>query len=266
MRTWFARQPGDSTRSWRSRLLWPGRQPRSWVWRLAAPVAFAAAGLLAVTSAINAQGTDLRGGRNDSLIEVVSSERAQVQNQQAQARALQEQVGALERTLSAAGSSGLQARLRALELTAGLRALSGPGLVVTLDDAPRGEHVPPGTDPNLLVVHQQDIQAVANALWAGGADGMSLQGHRIVSTTGIKCVGNTVVLQGVPYAPPYRIVAVGNVERMFRALLRSPEVRAYRDYVPPPYDLGWSVRDSGSLTVPAYTGPLSLSFARPLSP
>jgi uncharacterized protein YlxW (UPF0749 family) len=118
----------------------------------------------------------------------------------------------------------------------------------------------------VLLVHQQDIQAVANALWSGGADGISLQGHRIVSTTGIKCVGNTVVLQGVPYAPPYRIVAVGNAESMYRALLSSQEVRNYRDYVPPPYNLGWSVRQSRHLSVPPYTGPVALQFAKPVTP
>ena len=32
----------------------------------------------------------------------------------------------------------------------GLRAMTGPGIVVDLDDAPRGEDVPTGTDPNLL--------------------------------------------------------------------------------------------------------------------
>ena len=53
-------------------------------------------------------------------------------------------------------------------------------------------------------MHQQDIQAVVNALWAGGAEAMTIQGQRVISTTGIKCVGNTVVLHGVPYSPPYR--------------------------------------------------------------
>jgi uncharacterized protein YlxW (UPF0749 family) len=232
---------------------------------VAAPIAFGCAGLLATTSAINAHGTDLRGGRHDSLIEIVSTERAKVQARLAQAKALQAQVAALSRGVNGARITALQARLRQLEAPAGLRGLSGPGIVVVLDDAPRGEQVPPGTDPNLLLVHQQDIQAVANALWSGGAEGISLQGHRIVSTTGIKCVGNTVVLQGVPYAPPYRIVAVGNPDAMFKALLASPEVRNYRDYVPPPYNLGWSVRDSRDLDVPAYTGPTALQFARPLA-
>jgi uncharacterized protein YlxW (UPF0749 family) len=223
------------------RLLWPSRGQRAWGWRLAAPIAFGCAGLLAATSAINAKGTDLRGGRHDSLIEVVSTERAKVQAQLAQVKALQAQVAALSQSINGDRIRNLHAQLAQLE-------------------------VPAGTDPNVLLVHQQDIQAVANALWSGGAEGISLQGNRIVSTTGIKCVGNTVVLQGVPYAPPYRIVAVGNVDAMYEALLASPEVRNYRDYVPPPYNLGWSIRTSAELSVPAYTGPVSAEFAEPVLP
>jgi uncharacterized protein YlxW (UPF0749 family) len=255
-------QDGDaSLRSLLARLLWPGEASRGWGWRLAAPVAFVCAGLLAATSAINARGTDLRGGRDDSLIEIVSTERAKVESLLTQRDGLQQQVDALGQRING-DQTRLQQLLRRLEVPAGMRGLAGPGLVVTLDDAPRGEQVPAGTDPNLLVVHQQDIQAVANALWQGGAEGISLEGHRIVSTTGIKCVGNTVVLEGVPYAPPYRLVAVGNPTALYRALLASPEVRNYRDYVPPPYNLGWSVSQGEHLTVPGYRGPVGLEYAK----
>lgn len=244
-------------------LLWPSRSGSTWSWRFAGVLAFGCAGLLAATSAVNAHGTDLRGGRNDSLIEIVSTERHKVETQLAQTRTLQSQVDALTASLAGQQAQQLQTQLNRLEAPAGLSGLSGPGIVVILDDAPRDQELPSDVDPNLLVVHQQDIQAVTNALWSGGAEGISLQGRRIISTTGIKCVGNTVVLQGVPYSPPYRIVAVGNASPMYAALLTSPEVRNYRDYVPPPYNLGWSVRRSDHLRVPGYTGPLTLQYAEP---
>jgi uncharacterized protein YlxW (UPF0749 family) len=253
-------------RPWWRRLLWPARTTRSWGWRFAGPVAFACAGLLAATSAINARGTDLRGGRNTSLIEIVGTERSKVEAQKEQVDALGAQVEDLTKSLSGGQIDVLQGRIDTVGLPAGMRGLTGPGIVVILNDAPRDQDVPDGADPDLFVVHQQDIQAVANALWAGGAEGISLQGNRIVSTTGIKCVGNTVVLQGVPYAPPYRIVAVGNSAAMYRALQASPEVDTYRDYVPPPYNLGWSVRLSRSLRIPGFTAPISLEYATPAHP
>jgi uncharacterized protein YlxW (UPF0749 family) len=249
----------------------PGRRQRlqSWArsrplaWRVGVPVVCALAGLLATTSMINARGTDLRGGRHTDLISLVSGQRLEVQDLRRQVRADQASVDALLRSVKGVTSGQLHRQVTHLGSPAGLTALEGPGVVVTLNDAPRGEEVPRGTDPNLLLVHQQDIQAVVNALWAGGASGVSLQGQRVIATTGIKCVGNTVVLQGVPYSPPYRIAAVGSSPALRAALAASPQVQAYRDYTAPPYNLRWSLRQPANVRLPAYAGALSLQYARP---
>jgi uncharacterized protein YlxW (UPF0749 family) len=229
------------------------------------PVACACAGLLATTSMINARGTDLRGGRHSDLTGVVADQSDQVQTLRSEAAAVQADIDELTKQVNGPQVDQINRRLDRLAAPAGVEALVGPGLVVTLDDAPRDQDVPDGTDPNLLVVHQQDLQAVINALWAGGAEGISLQGQRIIGTTGIKCVGNTVRLQGVPYAPPYQIVAVGDSAKMFDSLTASPEVQDYRAFTSPPYNLGWELRDESRLTVPAYTEPISLDYAKPLS-
>ena len=90
---------------------------------------------------------------------------------------------------------------------------------MTLDDAPSSVAAN-GIEPDLLVVHQEDIQAVVNALWSGGAEAMTIQGQRVISTA-VKCVGNTVVLHGIPYGPPYEISAIGDQARL-RAALAGP--------------------------------------------
>jgi uncharacterized protein YlxW (UPF0749 family) len=135
-------------------------------------------------------------------------------------------------------------------------------VIVTMSDAPANQPTPSGANPNVLVVHQQDLQAVINALWAGGAEGISLQNQRIVSTTGVKCVGNTVVLQGVPYSPPYRIVAVGNVDGMYNGLRRSRDVQNYLAYTAPPYNLGWALDSATTTIVPAFTGSITMRRIR----
>jgi uncharacterized protein YlxW (UPF0749 family) len=246
---------------WR-RLLGPTRR-RSLAWRVGVPVVCALAGLLGTTSMINARGTDLRGGRYTDLIGLVGAQRLEVQDLRRQVHADQASVDALLRSVQGATARQLHRQLDVLAAPAGLTAVDGVGAVVTLNDAPRGEKVPQGTDPNLLLVHQQDIQAVVNALWAGGATGVSLQGQRVVATTGIKCVGNTVVLQGVPYSPPYRIAAVGTPTALRAALSASPQVQAYRDYTAPPYNLRWSLRLPATVSLPAYRGVLTLQYAHP---
>lgn len=233
-------------------------------WRIAVPLACAAAGLLATTSMINARGTDLRGGRHSDLTGVVSDQSQRVKQLRAESAAVQADIDALTAQVSDPLVTTINHKLDRLVGPAGMQALSGPGLVVTLSDAPLDQEVPDGTDPNLLVVHQQDLQAVINALWEGGAEGVSLQGQRIIATTGIKCVGNTVRLQNVPYAPPYRIVAIGDPATLYSALTASPEVQDYRAFTQPPYNLGWELRDEAQLDVPAYKQPVSLQYAKPL--
>ena len=122
-------------------------------WRVAVPIVSACAGLLAVTSMVNARGTDLRGGRHTDLLGLVTEQRATVASLRQQATALQREVDALTERLSGSGAPAVDRRLRDLELAAGFRALRGPGLVVTLYDAPLDAPVPAGVDEKLLVVH-----------------------------------------------------------------------------------------------------------------
>ena len=93
-----------------------------------------------------------------------------------------------------------------------------------------------------------------------------MQGQRLISTSGIKCVGNTVVLDGVPYSPPYVIKAVGNTLSMNSALATSPETITYANYASDSkYQLGLKVESVDNLKVPAYAGPVSLRYAKPTS-
>ena len=142
----------------------------------------------------------------------------------ARASRLGREVERLTQGLGRTGDQVEQRKVDALEGPAGLEAVRGPGMTISLDDAPDDVLADAGSDVSDLIVHQEDIQAVANALWAGGAEAMTLQGQRVVSTTGIKCVGNTVILHGVPYSPPYRIRAVGATGSMLAAVNRSVRV------------------------------------------
>ena len=132
---------------------------------------------------------------------------------------------------------------------------------VTLTDAPN-DVKPAGVDDDALVVHQQDIQAVVNALWKGGAEAVSIQGQRIITTSGIKCVGNSVVLHGIPYAPPYVIEAIGDAGRMAAALKESRALTIYRQYAEA-YGLGYRETTESSLSLPAFQGALGITHAKP---
>lgn len=224
--------------------------------RLLTGVVCLVVGLMITISAINARGIDLRPARNTDLISLVQSESRRNSDLAAQATQLRAEV---DRLASQEGEPALDDDLEAESLKAGLRPVAGPALTVTLDDAPNGVR-PQGIDEDLLVVHQQDIQAIVNLLWAGGAEAMTIQGQRVISITAVKCVGNTVVLHGVPYAPPYRISAIGDTRRMQRTLESAEFVRIFQQYVDR-YGLGYSVHTDGRAVFPAYRGALELRYA-----
>jgi len=238
---------------------WDARHAPSW--RLLVPVACVLAGVLFVTSAISSDGTDLRPGHSD-LASLVNAQSQQVQAMRARVRGLNDQVNRLS---AAVGSHHVdKARQQALALRGpvGLDPVAGPGLTVTLDDAPSDVIASADVNPNYLVVHQQDIQAVVNALWAGGAEAMTIQGQRVIATTGIKCVGNTVVLHDVPYSPPYVITAVGDPDSMLTSVENNPYLIIYRQYVQR-WQLGYSVEVREHVRLPGFSGSVELSYAHP---
>ncbi|MBD8079998.1 DUF881 domain-containing protein [Cellulosimicrobium arenosum] len=147
-------------------------------------------------------------------------------------------------------------------VAAGTVPVSGPGLSVALDDAPRDGSHPEGLSADALVVHQQDVQAVVNALWAGGAEAMTLQGQRVTATSAFRCAGNILLLHGRVYSPPYVVEALGDPSAMRAALDRSENIQIYQQYVDA-VGLGWSVQDDDDIDMPRYEGALELTYARP---
>lgn len=217
------------------------------------------AGLMVMVSALNARGTDLRPGRNTDLVSLVQSQSQRNAELTSTLTEIRQQVDAL--TADQDEDSDLAPQLAEQATIAGLVAVRGPAVTVVLDDAPSSVAAD-GIDEDLLVVHQQDIQAVVNVLWRGGAEAMTIQGQRVVSTTGIKCVGNTVVLHGIPYAPPYVISAIGNQRSLQDALDSSESVRIFKQYVQA-YGLVFEQSSQPRAEFPAHEGTLDLQYARP---
>lgn len=231
-------------------------ESRSPAWAAGVPVVLCLAGVLFATSAATARGTDLRGSDTADLVEVIRRHSVDNERRAADVRRLRSEVDALT-GVHTPGSEDLAATLRSRERiapAAGTAPVRGPGLTVTLTDAVRSGELPDGVTPDDVVVHQQDVQGVVNALWAGGAEAMSIQDQRLVSSSAVRCVGNTLVLQGRVYSPPFVIRAVGDVVRMRRTLEHDRAVTAYREAVLR-FGLGYEVAES-DMTLPGYEGDL----------
>lgn len=232
-------------------------------WRIGVPLIALAAGVLFTASARTADGTALREDRRPQLTQLIEERRSDVASSEARAVGLRREVE--NQTADLAGSdepiARQQARGDASLAAAGFTALSGPGLTVELNDAPRpADGLAPGSPSNDdLVVHQGDVQAVVNALWAGGAEAMSIMNVRVLSTSAVRCVGNTLLLHGRVYSPPFKITAIGDPAALHRALAASEGVQAFRDAVAH-YQLGYREVET-NVTVPAYDGSSALRSA-----
>lgn len=234
------------------------------LWRLGTPLVFALSGALFLTSASNSEGLDLRPGRTQDLAGLVRNESAHVAELEARAAELSRQVESLSRAVDDAAVEQAQREAEAMRGPAGFEEVTGEGISVTLADAPREVREESEENINLLIVHQQDIQAVVNSMWQAGAEAITIQGQRIISTTGIKCAGNSVELQGIPYPQPYVIRAVGEVDALQSAIDLDPYLISYRSQAAnPDISVGWDMEQEDTFTAPAYEGIRPLDYAEP---
>ena len=249
----------------RRRLLPRGPDRARGLWRIGTPLVVLLCGALFVVSAASSDGTDLRPGRYTDLAALVEDESDQYDALREEVSELDAEVARLSAAMSDRDVNRYHRQIEGLEDPAGLQPRRGPGVTITLSDAPEDVINSTTDNVNLLLVHQQDIQAVVNALWKGGATAVTIEGQRIVSTTGIKCEGNAVQLQGVPYPQPYVIQAVGDQGALLTALDNDSYLQTYRaQAADPAISVGWDLRLEDSVTAPAYDGLLDLSYAEPL--
>jgi uncharacterized protein YlxW (UPF0749 family) len=245
----------------------PGRGAgRITPWRIGTPLVILVCGALFVVSAENSQGTDLRPGRYTDLATLTGTEANRYQRLEERVAKTDKEVTRLTQHVDDTTVRRYKRELDELKDPAGLVAHTGPGVRITLSDAPEDKLERVGADAaNLLVVHQQDVQAVVNALWKGGANAVTIQGQRIISTTGIKCSGSTIQLQGVPYPQPFVIEAVGEIGDLTRAIDDDSYVQLYREQAADPdIGIGWAMQPRAKVTAPAYDGLRDLSYARPM--
>jgi uncharacterized protein YlxW (UPF0749 family) len=242
------------------RLTWLTRRPS--FWSALVPVVALSAGALFATSASTAGGNDLRSTAAD-LPDIIRDRTRDNAQAAEQVRRLQAQVDQLSSDQAPGDVRLTQLTREAESLTtvAGTAPVTGPAVSVSLTDAKiPSDQLPEGFNVDDMVVHQQDVQAVVNALWAGGAEAMMLMDQRVISTSAVRCVGNTLILQGRVYSPPYVISAIGDPGALQRSLDRSPQIGIYRQYVDA-LGLGYEVKTSSEQTFPAYSGSVNLEFA-----
>jgi len=190
---------------------------------------------------------------------------AQLRRAEVQRDALRTEIASLRSSAASpqtlpAESDTMREQLQQARIFAGLVALQGAGVVLTLNDSslPRM----PGENPNNYILHDEDILKVVNELKAAGAEALSINGQRLIDRSEIRCVGPTVTINGVRTAPPVVIAAIGDPVALENGLnMRGGVAENLRQWA-----IEVSVRAEEQVTVPAFTGSLKFQFAKANTP
>ena len=140
---------------------------------------------------------------------------------------------------------------------AGTVPLRGPGLVVTL--SPSNREPPSPEEAGAYEIHDSDLQLVVNELWAAGAEAVAVNDSRLVATTPIRAAGGTIVVNFRPLSPPFEVAAIGADRARFE---RSEIARRFERWTEL-FGLGFTIEERTRVSVPAYTGRVSISAATP---
>jgi uncharacterized protein YlxW (UPF0749 family) len=242
-------------------------QTRRSPWRFGVPLVCLLAGLLLAATHGVSGGAEIRRSDAPRLVELVRETQASVDRLKAERDELAAKIDSTHLKSSDAALAAMLRRSAELAGEADMNPVHGPGLVVTLDDAQRDANgrFPRDASPDDLVVHQQDIQAVLNALWSAGAEAIQMQDQRIIATSVPRCVGNTLLLNGRTYSPPYTITAIGNAAAMQAALGAAPLVILYKQYVVR-FGLGYQEDVKPDVQIVGHTEPVRMHFAQPDAP
>lgn len=186
---------------------------------------------------------------------------AQVNEAKAQRDALQAQVDSLRTNLDKAmalpQTAEIKEEMDQARIEAGVTELTGPGVEVTLNDS--NVSLKPGQDPNLYVLHDEDVLRVLNELRAAGAEAISMNGQRLLATTEVRCTGPTVLLnKNNRLAPPYVVTAIGNPDTLEASLKMKGGVIETLQF----WGIQVTVKKLPQVVVPPYSGGIRFEFAK----
>ncbi len=171
--------------------------------------------------------------------------------------ALRAEVTTLRAQLGETGTTPDQAALfRQIQLVSGFAAGTGPGIQVSLDDSQRASQG--GENPNLFLLHDDDILRVVNELTAAGAEAIAINGQRNIATTEIRCAGPVISVNNTRVAPPIQIVAIGDPATLESALRMRGGVLEILTAI----GIQVQIERSENLRVPAFSGGIPARYLR----
>jgi uncharacterized protein YlxW (UPF0749 family) len=258
--------PGYAAAAERRKVM--GEPPRTPMSRLTTLLLLVLIGLLTVAAvlALRAPGPEAASAK-DALLQRIKTQTTTADRLQAANDRLRASNDKAQSDLLALqAQSGLADQLQELGIVSGSLAVRGPGLRITVHDAP-GSTASADADPREQDeaangrVLDRDLQIVVNGLWAGGAEAISVNGQRLTALSAIRSAGQAILVDFRPISPPYVINAIGDADAMrtaFASGAAGPYLRSLDDN----YGIKSDIDSVSALSLPASSG-LTLHDVKP---
>lgn len=141
---------------------------------------------------------------------------------------------------------------------AGLTRITGPGILVQMDD--RAVKTGPGKGSDLYLIRDEDILLIVNELKAAGAEAISINGQRVIATTEVRNAGPALMVNNIATSSPIEIRAIGDPSILENALRIRGGVIETRQV----WGIQITVTKQQQLEVPMYKGPYRFNHAKPV--
>lgn len=223
-----------------------------------AAVAFVLAFLLTTAWLHQSAATKQSAGRRRELADLVGKRQLRTAGLARELAQLRTRADRLRATRGGRALTDAQREIDRLSLLAGTTAVHGTGLSVTLSDSPLAR----SNDSPDYVIQDVDLQLVVNELWAAGAEAIAVNGQRLVATSAIRTAGVAVLVNYKVLASPYRVEAVGDSATLLDRFEQSEVAQRFHNWTSV-YKLGFAVKQSGSIQIPAFQGGLRFRYAHP---
>jgi uncharacterized protein YlxW (UPF0749 family) len=244
-----------------------------WVWQVTAlSLVLGALLALAMATTNRIRNSGVPGPRFGLTGAILAASREKNEDLQTEIKDLRKRLGEFEKNVENESKSMalLKKELEEIKLLAGLAAVEGPGIKVTLRDS--AETKIPNLTPEEAegyMVHDQDINGVIGELKASGAEALAISGRdtknmqRVVVTTTARCVGPVAIINGAQLSAPYTIYAIGNAKELQGAMempngyIENRGLKLLKMY---------TIEESEHLVLPEFSGTFSPKYARPATP
>lgn len=194
--------------------------------------------------------------KNNNLVTIINDLEEEIKNQEDQIEKIRNELDEIQVQQTNGRLNELQEQSKKAKIAAGLTPVKGKGVIITIDDNTDGMKANPNDDPNRYIIHYEHILNLISELKVGGAEAISVNNQRLITTSEIRCVGNVILINTTRIAPPFEIRAIGS-PKLLTEISTNGELEILRTTN---YPVNLSIMDE--VIIPAYKGELQFTFSK----